>query len=69
MNMPLPVEIFEGRSLLERYAYSYGYMPAFIFPAIEMTDVKQQIKNVALFLLGSLKLLVNISKPFNPILG
>jgi hypothetical protein len=33
MNMSLPVEIFDNKSILERFAVGFGYAPKFLIPA------------------------------------
>ena len=35
MNMSLPVQIFDGRSILERVAMGFGYAPKLLVPAAE----------------------------------
>lgn len=35
MNMSLPVEIFDNRSILERVAMGFGYAAKFLIPASE----------------------------------
>ena len=49
MNVSLPVDIFEARSLLERAAASYGCAPSFLRP-ISQSDPFTQIKNVFTFI-------------------
>ena len=49
MNVSLPVDIFEGRSLLERSAASYGCAPSYLKP-ISLSDPETQIKNVFAFI-------------------
>lgn len=51
LNVSLPVDIFESRSLLERSASSFGYAPKFLKPVAE-ADVLTQIKAVTGFVLS-----------------
>lgn len=69
MNMSLPVEIFDGRSILERCAMGFGYAPKILIPAGTTADVIEQAKMVTSFIMGIGVLHLNITKPFNPILG
>lgn len=69
MNMSLPVEIFDYRSILQRVAIGLGYAPKFLVPASETQDLIEQAKLVALFILGLGPLHLCLTKPFNPILG
>lgn len=69
MNMSLPVEIFDSRSILERVAMGFGYAPKFLIPASETEDLIEQAKYVALFIMGLGPLHLCLQKPFNPILG
>jgi hypothetical protein len=39
MNMSLPVDIFDDRSILERSAASYGYAPVYLNKAGMSTEV------------------------------
>jgi len=39
MNMSLPVEVFDFRSILERVAIGLGYAPKFLVPASETDDL------------------------------
>ena len=69
MNMSLPVDIFDNKSLLERMMGSYGYVPVFISKAAESNDEIYQIKLIAVFLSTMNILQMKLEKPFNPILG
>jgi len=69
MNMSLPVEIFDDRSILERTAESYGYAPLFLGKAGECHDVIEQLKLAALFVMSLSLLQMRPEKPFNPLLG
>ena len=69
MNMSLPCELFEPRSVLERIAMGFGYTPSYIIPACKAETVLEQIKFVTAFVLSTGVLHTNSRKPFNPILG
>lgn len=68
LNVSLPVDIFESRSLLERAASSYGCAPSFLKP-IANEDPFTQIKSVFSFIASVPTLELIMQKPFNPILG
>ena len=69
MNISLPVELFGDDSILERIGGGFGYLPKFLVPAAECTDILEQTKLVASFFAGIPALHLNSAKPFNPILG
>lgn len=69
MNMSLPVQIFDHRTILERVALGLGYAPKFLIPASQTEDIIEQAKFLTLFFLGIGPLHVCMQKPFNPILG
>lgn len=69
MNMSLPVEIFDSRSMLERIAMGFGFAPKYLVPASKCTDVIEQTKLVTLFGMSICSLHLALAKPFNPILG
>ena len=69
MNMSLPVEIFDGRGLLERSAGSFGYAPIFLTQAGKTADPLEQMKLIVTFILSINILELRSEKPFNPILG
>lgn len=52
MNISLPVDIFEGRGLLERSAGSFGYAPVFLEDAGKTDDLLEQMKLVTTFLIS-----------------
>ena len=68
LNVSLPVDIFESRSLLERSAASFGCAPKYLKPVAE-ADSLTQMKAIAGFLLSVIPLDIAMQKPFNPILG
>lgn len=51
INISLPIDIFEARSNLERFAYSCSFAPIYLNRAACLTDPIEQIKNVSVFLL------------------
>jgi len=69
LNISLPINIFDTRSNLERFAYSYSFAPVYLDKAGEMKDPVEQMKQCAAFLLTSTLMYLNLEKPFNPILG
>lgn len=69
MNMSLPVDIFDDRSILERSAASYGYAPVYLNKAGMSADIVEQLKYSMLFLLSMPLLQTKATKPFNPTLG
>ena len=68
LNVSLPVDIFESRSLLERSAASFGIAPDYLLPIAEADPLTQIKSIITLFsTLPTLELIM--LKPFNPILG
>lgn len=51
LNVSLPVDIFESRSLLERSAASFGCAPKFLKPVAD-SDVYTQMKAIIGFTLS-----------------
>lgn len=68
INVSLPVDIFEGRSLLERSASGFGCAPIFL-KGIGEANIMTQMHNVVKFLTSVSPLELIMQKPFNPILG
>lgn len=68
LNVSLPVNIFESRSLLERCAASFGKGPEYLMPVADC-DPLQQMKNIVTFIATIPTLELLMQKPFNPILG
>lgn len=68
LNVSLPVDIFESRSLLERSAASFGCAPKYLKP-VATADVVTQMKAVIGFMMSVPPLDLIMQKPFNPILG
>ena len=69
MNMSLPVEIFDRKSMLEVLCNMMGFFPRFIHDAVSANDPVEQIKYVAMSYLFVNSCFPNVEKPFNPILG
>lgn len=68
LNVSLPVDIFESRSLLERSAASFGSGPELLIPVADATPL-EQMKKVITFIVTIPTLEILMQKPFNPILG
>jgi hypothetical protein len=49
LNVSLPVDIFESRSLIERSAASFGKIPDFLLPIADENPV-YQIKKIVAFI-------------------
>lgn len=52
VNMSLPVDIFDDRSMLERNACCFGYSPIFLKQAGQIDDEVEQMRLVLVFLLS-----------------
>jgi hypothetical protein len=68
INISLPVNIFEPRSILERMLCSFGYSPIFLEQAAAATAINR-MKLVLAWAMTILHLSSDQGKPFNPILG
>lgn len=68
LNVSMPVDIFESRSLLERSACAFGSAPDYLIPVAD-ADPLTQIKNVLTLFATIPTLELLMQKPFNPILG
>lgn len=68
LNVSMPVDIFQSRSLLERSACSFGSLPDYLLPVAD-SDVLTQMKNVVTLFATVPTLELVMQKPFNPILG
>ena len=66
MNTSLPVEIFERKSNLERFALSFSYAPTYFKKFDNPLD---EIKSITAFGITNMVMYLNLDKPFNPILG
>ena len=69
MNISLPVYIFDGRTMLEIFAYELKQSPIFLSRAYYATSQMEKLKWVTTFLLSQLYLSTLQTKPFNPIIG
>ena len=69
MNISLPVYIFDGRTMLEIFAYELKQSPIFLSRAYYSTSLMEKLKWVTTFLLSQLYLSTLQTKPFNPIIG
>ena len=69
MNISLPVYIFDGRTMLEIFAYELKQSPIFLSRAYYSTSQMEKLKWVTTFLLSQLYLSALQTKPFNPIIG
>ena len=68
MNVSLPIHIFDSRSLLEAFAYSYRISKHFFRKAMESSNL-ERIKLFTVYCLATLCIGITGDKPFNPILG
>ena len=69
MNISLPVYIFDGRTMLEIFAYELKQSPIILSRAYYATSTMEKLKWVTTFLLSQLYLSALQTKPFNPIIG
>ena len=69
LNISLPVTVFNCRSQLSQYAHAFSRSPRYLEEAAKMTDPVERMKRVMMAGLSNSLLFVDISKPFNPILG
>lgn len=69
LSITMPVVIFETRSNLERFAYSFGYAPNFLEKGAASSTPAEQMKYTVTFGMSSIVLYMSLEKPFNPILG
>lgn len=69
MNMSLPVEIFDKRSLLDAIADSYGFVARYAPQIRDTHDPVQQMKYMVCGFMFINATGPTIEKPFNPILG
>jgi len=68
MNISLPVNIFEPKSLLQRLCEMFGYAPIFLEKASESQGL-ERFNQVLAFMVSMLHMSTEQKKPFNPILG
>jgi hypothetical protein len=69
MNVSLPVNIFDPRTLLQVYAYELSFAPIYLSRAFYSYIQIEKIKWVTVFLISQLHLSPLQTKPFNPIIG
>ena len=69
LNISLPIYIFDTRSNLERFAFSFTFAPEYLEKAANCVDPLLQMKYAISFLLTTTLMYLNLEKPFNPILG
>lgn len=69
MNVSLPVNIFDKRTLMQVFSYELSYAPIFLSRACYSTDVIERLKWVTAFFFSQLHLSPIQTKPFNPIIG
>jgi hypothetical protein len=69
MNVSLPVNIFDPRTLLQVYAYELSFAPIYLSRAFYSFNKVERIKWVTVFLISQLHLSPLQTKPFNPIIG
>jgi hypothetical protein len=68
-SISFPVTVFESKSLLERSANSFGYVPQLLNKASESTDTLEQFKASIAAYVSSIVTDISPLKPFNPIIG
>jgi len=69
MNMSLPVEIFDSKSMLDLIATSFGFIPHYLSKALTCTNPVEQIKYIVAGFMFMSATCPNIEKPFNPMVG
>ena len=69
VSISLPVRIFEKRSAIERCGDLWTTGPKYLPLAAKTTDPVERLKNVMCFMIGSMYMVCQQKKPFNPILG
>ena len=69
MNVSLPVNIFDQRSLLEVFAHQCRLTPYYLEKAGETKDPIEKLKLATTFAISRIHLSVTQLKPFNPIWG
>ena len=69
MNVSLPINIFDERTLLETLAHQCRLSPYFLEKAGQTKDTIDKLKLTTAFGLSQMDLSVTQLKPFNPILG
>ncbi len=69
MNVSLPINIFDQRSILETFAYANIYHPIFFSKLDETISNLDRMKILSAYMIATLSLQLAGTKPFNPILG
>ena len=69
MNVSLPVNIFDQRSLLEVFAHQCRLSPIYLEKAGEAKDPIEKLKLATTFAISRIHFSVTQLKPFNPIWG
>lgn len=69
MNISLPINLFDERSLLESFAHNHALAPYFLEKAGREEFDLERMKLTTTFALTTLHLKITMTKPFNPILG
>eukprot|EP00826_Nyctotherus_ovalis_P051668 TRINITY_DN6466_c0_g7_i1.p1 TRINITY_DN6466_c0_g7~~TRINITY_DN6466_c0_g7_i1.p1 ORF type:complete len:316 (+),score=34.85 TRINITY_DN6466_c0_g7_i1:83-1030(+) len=65
----LPVCVYEPRTLLDRLAELYAYVPALLQPIIDIQDPLEKMKSVMTWVIASMHLGISQYMPFTPTLG
>jgi hypothetical protein len=68
MNISLPIDLFDSRSVLETFAYHQRLAPYYLNKAMDSSNL-ERLKLMTAFIIATFTLAVNGTKPFNPILG
>lgn len=68
MQVSLPVELFEGKSFLQRLPESWVHMDL-LRMAADAVDPVERMRCIVAWVLSGLSCQVSAFKPFNPILG
>ena len=69
MNISLPVYIFDGRTMLEIFAYELKQSPIYLSRAFYAPNQMEKLRWVTTFFISQLYLSPLQTKPFNPIIG
>jgi hypothetical protein len=69
MNVSLPINIFDERSLLEVFAHQLRLSPYFLEKAGKSEDPIEKLKWTTVFAISRIHMSVTQLKPFNPIWG
>ena len=69
MYISLPVYVFEGCTMLDRFANIYAYVNQLLVPAVPLKDPLEKMKRVMTWAVVTMNMGISQHKPFNPILG